>query len=253
MKNTYLTSEVAKMMEVHPNTIRLYEDLHLISKAERKQNGYRIFTQLHVEQLKVVRLAFEIEVLQNGLRKRAVEIVKTSATCDFRRAMELTSLYLQQLKVEQCNAKKAIEIVEEIMLGKEAWTQEKYLTRKETAEHLHITMDTLRNWERNGLLEIKRKQNGYRVYTNNDIQRLIIIKSLRCANYSLSAILRMLSMLKRDPEVNIGEVLDKPNLEDDIITACDNLLTSLKRAEGNAKEIGQRLKEMMKKYNNPPL
>lgn len=253
MKNTYLTSEVAKMMEVHPNTIRLYEDLHLISKAERKQNGYRIFTQLHVEQLKVARLAFEIEVLQNGLRKRAVEIVKTTATCDFRRAMELTALYLQQLKVEQCNAKKAIEIVEEIMLGKEAWTKEKYMTRKETAEHLHITMDTLRNWERNGLLDIKRKQNGYRVYTNNDIQRLIIIKSLRCANYSLSAILRMLSMLKRDPEVNIGEVLDKPNLEDDIITACDNLLTSLKRAEGNAKEIGQRLKEMMKKYNNPPL
>ena len=34
-------------------------------------------------------------------------------------------------------------------------------------------MDSLRNWEMNGLLTVKRKQNGYRVYTNENIQRLI--------------------------------------------------------------------------------
>ena len=39
---------------------------------------------------------------------------------------------------------------------------------------------------------VKRKKNGYRVYDANDIKRLKIIRSLRYANYSLSAILRML-------------------------------------------------------------
>jgi len=43
------------------------------------------------------------------------------------------------------------------------------MKRKEVSEYLNISMDTLRNWEMNGLIQIKRKQNGYRVYTNDDI------------------------------------------------------------------------------------
>lgn len=56
-------------------------------------------------------------------------------------------------------------------------------------------MDTLRNWEMNGLVNIKRKPNGYRIYTYEDIQRLKVIRSLKYGNYSLSAILRMLNKL----------------------------------------------------------
>ena len=35
------------------------------------------------------------------------------------------------------------------------------MKRKEVSEYLGITMDALRNWETNGLLTVKRKQNGY--------------------------------------------------------------------------------------------
>ena len=55
--------------------------------------------------------------------------------------------------------------------------------RKEVSELLDISMDTLRNWEMNGLLTVRRKDNGYRIYTDKDIQRLKIIRTLRCANY----------------------------------------------------------------------
>ncbi|WP_245799737.1 MerR family DNA-binding transcriptional regulator [Virgibacillus proomii] len=57
-------------MGVHPNTVRLYEDLELIAKPKRQANGYRVFTDLHLEQFRLARLAFQIEVLQNGLRKK---------------------------------------------------------------------------------------------------------------------------------------------------------------------------------------
>lgn len=77
-----------------------------------------------------------------------------------------------------------------------------YFKRKEVSEYLNISMDTLRNWEMNGLFSVKRKQNGYRVYTDEDIQRLKIIRSLRCANYSLDAILRMLCQLSNNPKVD---------------------------------------------------
>ncbi|HEX3030482.1 MAG TPA: MerR family transcriptional regulator, partial [Clostridia bacterium] len=106
----------------------------------------------------------------------------------------------------------------------------------------------LRNWEMNGLLTVKRKQNGYRVYTDKDIQCLKIIRSLRCANYSLAAILRMLSALSCNPRVNIREVIDTPQKDDDIISVCDKLLSSLKYAESNAQLMLVQLEQMKKRY-----
>jgi hypothetical protein len=64
---------------IHPNTVRLYEELGLIPKPERKENGYRIFTDFHMEQIQLARTALKVEVLQNGLRKQAITIIKTSA------------------------------------------------------------------------------------------------------------------------------------------------------------------------------
>ena len=73
---TYRTSEIAAITGIHPNTVRLYEELNLIPKVKRKPNGYRVFTDYHVEQIRLARLAFQIEVLQNGLRKKIVQMVK---------------------------------------------------------------------------------------------------------------------------------------------------------------------------------
>lgn len=77
------TSEVAKMMGIHPNTVRFYEEWGLITKPVREENGYRVFNDLHLYQIQVVRLGFEIEILQNGLRKKIVDMIKTCARCDF--------------------------------------------------------------------------------------------------------------------------------------------------------------------------
>ena len=55
MKNTYSTSDVAKLIGIHPNTVRLYEDLGLITRPERKENGYRIFTDFHLIQFRIAR------------------------------------------------------------------------------------------------------------------------------------------------------------------------------------------------------
>ena len=67
--------------------------------------------------------------------------------------------------------------------------------RKETARLLNVTVDALRNWEMNGLIKIKRSENGYRYYTETDIRRLKIIRALRCAHFSLSSILRLLNKM----------------------------------------------------------
>ena len=246
--NTYKTAEVATIIGVHPNTVRLYEKLHLIPKPKRLSNGYRIFTEFHVMQCKLIRLAFQIEVLQNGLRKKIVQMIMVSATGDFNTAITITKEYLMQIRQERQNAEEAIEIVKDILSGgvHENSTQ---LKRKDVSELLNISMDTLRNWEMNGLLTVKRKDNGYRVYTDEDIQRLKIIRSLRCANYSLEAILRLLQQLSKNPDADIRIVLNTPKQTDDIISVCDRLIISLSAAEKNANVLSTMLHDMKEKFS----
>jgi len=250
--NTYRTAQIARCIGIHPNTVRLYEELGLIPKPRREANGYRVFTDLHIEQLNLARTALKIEVLQNGLRKQAISIIKASAAKDFDKAIKLAERYMQQIKLEQSNAEEAIAITERLLSGKNYEAGSKLLSRKETAQYLMITMDTLRNWEMNGLLTVKRKQNGYRIYTDEDIRRLKIIRSLRCANYSLASILRMLNALSNNPKADIREAIDTPKENDDIISVCDKLLTSLQYAEKNAGIMLLHLKKMKKRFGSNP-
>ncbi|GGG20123.1 MerR family transcriptional regulator [Paenibacillus aceti] len=252
--NTYKTSEIAEYNDIHPNTVRLYEKLALIPKAKRKPNGYRIFTDFHMEQTRLVRTALKIEVLQNGLRKTVIEIVKASAAGNFDRAILLTESCLEKIKREQQNAEEALVIADRLLSGGELEADDTLLTRQQAAHRLQISIDALRNWEMNGLLTIKRKQNGYRVYTNEDLQRLTIIRSLRCANYSLAAILRMLQAFSDNPRTDLRAAIDTPEEGEDIVSACDKLLTSLQQAEKISYIMLSRLREMRERFStNPPL
>ncbi|MGN0572951.1 MAG: MerR family transcriptional regulator [Acutalibacteraceae bacterium] len=244
---TYRTSEVAAMVGIHPNTVRLYEELELIPKPERLPNGYRIFTDFHVEQCRLVRIAFQVEVLQNGLRKKITKMIKASANGDFDSAVSIIDEYIKQIEHERINAEEAIDIVNQLLSGGEQ-SQTQCLKRKEVSEALGISTDTLRNWEMNGLLTVKRKENGYRVYTESDIRRLKVIRSLRCANYSLEAVLRLLRQLSENPEADIRSTLNTPEQSEDIISVCDRLIVSLSDAEKNAYKIRAMLQNMKKRF-----
>ena len=246
--NTYTTTDVAKIIGIHPNTVRMYEEWGLIPLAERKSNGYRVFTDFHIEQLRLARIAFQIEVLQNGLRKKVVETIKLSAKRDFDKALIFAKEYRSQIQIEQRNAEEAIGIAKQILSGKSE-EPTLFLKRKEVSDYLDVSMDTLRNWERNGLLQVKRKQNGYRAYTSDDIERLKIIRTLRLANYSLEAILRMLNALERNPQVDMKQVLNTPQEDTDIVSVCDRLIVSLKDAEKNAEKMIHILLEMKEKFS----
>ena len=245
--NTYRTTEVATAIGIHPNTVRLYEELGLIPTPERESNGYRIFTEFHIQQFLLARTAFQIEVLQGGLRKKIISVIKLSAHKKFDEALILTQEYLEGVRMERNNAEEAIQIVQDILSGD---TEEHRFSmkRKEVSEYLDISMDTLRNWEMNGLLAVKRKENGYRVYTDEDIKRLKVIRALRCAKYSLEAILRMLRQLSKNPDIDIKAALNTPRQSEDIISVCDQLIISLTAAERNAEKIMEMLQEMKENY-----
>lgn len=107
----------------------------LIPKPERQSNGYRIFTDFHIEQFRLARLAFQIEVLQNGLRKKIVKMIKVSATGDFDTAISIATDYLKQVQKERENAEETIEIVKRILSGGIPENTH-FFKRKEVSEYL---------------------------------------------------------------------------------------------------------------------
>ena len=240
----YSTSQIAKIVGLHPNTVRMYEEWGLIAKPMRKANGYRVYNDIHIRQFQLARKALQIEILQAGLRRQIIEAVKLSAAYQFDEAIELATEYIRTAKREKENAKEAAEICE-LLYRQQPEIDGVLYKRAQAAKELDLTIDTIRNWEMNGLLTVKRKKNGYRVYDSNDIKRLKIIRSLRCANYSLSAILRMIKKCDSGMnEDNILDILNTPDNDDDIITVCDRLVVSLENAINNAYEVISIIKEI---------
>ena len=244
---TYKTNEIAHLTGVHPNTVRFYEDVGFITPPERGKNGYRIFTELHRKQMELARLAMRAEVLQNGLRKKAIQVVRLCAALDFERAVISAREYEAMLVHEMENAKAAIASVEDILTGKHR-PGDIPLRRREAAERMGVTMDTLRNWELNGLITVKRRENGYRFYDASDLECLNIIRTLRCANYSLSAILRLMSHLKNDKTASVEKILNTPTDREDVVSVCDRLILALENTRKDAVEMTAMLTEIKGKF-----
>lgn len=248
---TYSTSQIAKIVGVHPNTVRMYEEWGFLQKPKRRENGYRVFTELHIKQFDMAKKALQIPVLQAGLRKRIIEAIKLSAQYQFDDAITVTKEYIEIADREIENSKAAAKLCLEFDL--DLPESGRLYKRAEAAKKLQLTIDTIRNWEMNGLIKVKRSENGYRVYNETDINRLRIINSLRCANYSLSAILRMLNKLemKQHDKNDAYILLNTPDNDEDIISACDKLTVSLADAITNAYDVLNILDEMKKM--NPTL
>lgn len=241
--NTYTTGQVAAIVKLHPNTVRMYEEWGLIQKPERKRNGYRVFTEIHIRQFELAKKAFRTVVLQAGLRKQIIEVVKLSAQCRFDEAIQLTEEYIRIAGREIENAKEAADMCQAIY--QDTSEGDRFYKRAQAARELNITIDTIRNWEMNGLISVKRRENGYRVYNEKDMRRLKIIRSLRCANYSLSAILRMLNNLdSQQIEGKIFTLLNTPGEDENIVSACDKLVDSLNNAIENAYDVIEIIKEI---------
>ncbi len=136
MSKNYKTSEIASIIGIHPNTVRLYEELKLIPKPLRLSNGYRVFSDIHVSQFRLARRVLKVEILQNGLRKIAIDIIKTSARGDYDRAISMTNRYIELIRKEISNADEALCIVNDLLLGKVQSVNEIFLTRKEVGSGL---------------------------------------------------------------------------------------------------------------------
>ncbi|GAB6927348.1 MerR family transcriptional regulator [Paenibacillus sp. JCM 10914] len=232
----YLTAQIAGRARLHPNTVRLYEEWGYISPVPRADNGYRLYSDLHLYQLRIARTAFRCEIVQGHIRAMAREIVEASGQEKFTLALELAVQYLGRLQQEHMRALEVIDLVEQWLSGTEEVSTQTY-SLKEAASQLEVSTEILRNWERNGLLSVPRHDNGYRAYTDREMNRLKMIRTLRSAHYSTSAILRLFNKYEQTKELDVRHILNTPDEHEDIIALTDRLTNSLEEGIEAAHEL----------------
>lgn len=230
----YKTKEIAALVSVHPNTVRIYEKWGFISPVPRQTNGYRIYSDIHLFQLMVARTLFQCEIVQGDIRKRARAIVYACGKEHFAQAEELTIDYLTNLEREYVHALSATKVVEKWLREVPAVSTRTY-SRKEVAQILDTTSEAVRNWERNGLINVPRLDNGNRAYGEKELDQLRVIRSLRSAHYSINAILRLLNQVQQ-PSPDIVAILNTPTDEEDIVSVTDQLGKSLLDAIAGVKK-----------------
>ena len=247
MTRTYRTSEIANIANVHPNTVRIYEEWGYLSAIPRAENGYRIYQENHLTQLLIARLAFRNELLHKNLRKHATKIVELSGKELYTEALKEAKAYLGSLKEEHSFALKAIETVKQWMSQSTRMSDVKTFTHKEVAMLLNITEETLRNWERNGLFTVSHNTRRHRIYTKEDIERLLVIRSLRSAHFSIAAILRFVIKMNEDQSIDIKNILNTPSTTEEIVHITDRLEVGLREAMVDVEELIRLLEKLIQK------
>jgi DNA-binding transcriptional MerR regulator len=249
MISRYLrTSEIAKAVGVHPNTVRLYEEWGFLPRIPRSASGYRLFTEAHLDQMRLAWTVLHTPWPGPEIRRSGLKLVRQAASGDLGGALEQAHHHLALVQAERAQAETAAEFLERWADGIAADRLPRPLWIGEAANLLGVTRDMLRNWERNGLIEVPRDpRNSYRLYGAAEISRLRVIRTLSRAGYSLMAILRMLLRFDKGQRRDLRQVLDTPNPEEDVLYVTDQWLSTLGKIEQCAVDAIAQLEEMIRK------
>jgi DNA-binding transcriptional MerR regulator len=173
--------------------------------------------------------------------------VQSAARDDLGMALELAYQYLARVRMERTSAEAALEFLERWAAGHPMDTSPQNMHIRQAARHLNVTVDMLRNWERNGLITIPRDpENGYRLYGPAEFGRLRVIRILVQSGYSLMAILRMLARFDKGERTNLRESLHlAPEAEAEVQIVADRWIASLVELEERAQAIIRQIGHMI--------
>lgn len=235
---TLRTIDLARAVGAHPNTVRRYVDWGLLPPVKRGPNGYRQFTQQHLNCFRVARAIYGATYASRPIRQSACQIIERGVVDDWGGALECAYGHLAFVQAERAQAETAALLLERWAAGAAADATAQPLQIKQAAGRLGVTTDMLRNWERSGLISVPRSpDNGYRLYGAVEISRLRVIRMLTRAGYGQMSILRMLLQLERGTTDDLRRSLDTPAPDEDVYTASNRWLTTLADQEKVALDL----------------
>lgn len=248
----YRISELSALTGVKTGTIRFYERCGFLEKAERLPNHYRVFNKHHIYQIRVCGLCFG-GFVNKRLRRISMSVIDASSRWDLEAYEKAAKKYRQAVTQDIERTKKAIFIAlkymepdrgEAAFIWENGYVDEVY-TKKQAAGIVGVTPETIRNWERNGLLR-QRPPYQKRCYSQWEIKRMYVIRFLLDTGYSIMAILRFLTEYDEGEESKAVKLLMKPEEDEDLRHRADKYLETLLQTEKKAEALCDLSEEMKK-------
>jgi hypothetical protein len=82
------TSDIAKAVDVHPNTVRLVEEWSFLPPISRSPSSHRRFTGAHLDQMRPARTALQGPWSGRNINQSALELVRQAPLGDLGGALE---------------------------------------------------------------------------------------------------------------------------------------------------------------------
>jgi DNA-binding transcriptional MerR regulator len=238
----YRTIDIAREVGIHVNTVRLYEQIGFISTAPRTVSGYRIFSEKHLYQTKIARLILHGTWPGKTIRNSGMRIVISMKEWDLNAAYQYAGEYIKTINEEREKALAAIETLENWGKNIYATPNDNTYNRNQTAAIIGTSPETLRNWERKGLIKVP--QNSFkRVYSLIEIERLRVIYVMLQSNFTIAEILERLNLYNDDLNNEISMEV-KQKREEYLLSLRSHWLDVSNDALKNAKKVQNLLDEI---------
>jgi len=224
-------SQLSEFTNTPASTIRYYESLKFIEPAERLENNYRVFNERHIVQIKLCRLAFR-EFINTNIRKASLQVLYAAAQKNLLLCRQNIHRYIALLEIEMQKANDAFEVIRKWDATDVYEEKESEYTLKMAADCIGTTKETIRNWERNSLLNNSFTAYQKRIYKTADIERMRIIYMLIQTGYSVMAIHKYFTTLAQSNN-NALQILIDPDNDEDLFSIQDKWFQTLTLAKAD--------------------
>ncbi|MDE7324937.1 MAG: MerR family transcriptional regulator [Lachnospiraceae bacterium] len=262
IKTEYRVGELSKLTNVKAGTIRFYERCGFLSPVKRLPNGYRAFEEKHIYQVRICSLVFG-GFVNKRLRKISMSLISSAREWDLGKYQKAAADYLRAVKEDIAGTKRAIKTVrkrmgqtkvsepkekkynlcpnggseeKECSSYKENPSREDGYSKKQAAALIGVTPESIRNWERNGLLD-QAKLYQKRYYSQNAMERMYVIRLLLDNGYSMMAVRSFFAAFDAKGTGAGVVMLTNPGESQTLIYRADRYLETLLHTRKKAEEL----------------
>ncbi len=197
-----------------------------------------MFSDIQLLQIKICRLIFGRPYSNRQIRQLGYNVIKAAGKCEIGQCRLLAVEYINTIRKEINKAQITSDIFSQWMNRETISVSTNQYNRRQAANLLGTSVETIRNWERNGLvLSNTYGELNERLFDDSDMERLRIIYMLRQTGYSMYSIHRCLTMFDNGYKDMGLTLLNKPEDEEYLLSAGDHWLNVLNDLEYDAANI----------------
>lgn len=187
LRESLRTIDLARATGISVQQVRNYEAWGLLPAASRSESGYRLYTQRHLAALKTAR-----GMVGGYSWQRTLAIMQALHRGDLSASLALidsrhAELANKRLQVEQTLS--ALHALAAQPASLQSANPSQGLRVGEAARQVGVRISALHFWEQQGLLHpVRDQESRYRLYSEQEMQRLRVIVLLREAGYNFDVI-----------------------------------------------------------------